>query len=182
MEELEMDTIELAMFMAGALAALHWQAGIDARDVEFVLGSAPTFPIVEPLSSEELQKMDPNTSTALRVKRKINFSRRSLHLWVLDFNQCSEITMDNDGIKKAVNAYRVNDPYFPKPSREYERDIDLWNAFAIRYLKVSDRILRHENPKIRNLPKKFIQAVIVDYDDKQQQKAAAAAASESYDP
>jgi hypothetical protein len=41
MEVLDLDKLQLASSIAGALATLHWRAEIDARDVEFVLGMAP---------------------------------------------------------------------------------------------------------------------------------------------
>ena len=42
MLNLNMDTLHYAKVMGEAIAVIHWQAQIDARDVEFVLGSAPT--------------------------------------------------------------------------------------------------------------------------------------------
>jgi len=41
MEHLKLDTAMYAVTMARALAVMHWTAGIDANDVEFVLGSSP---------------------------------------------------------------------------------------------------------------------------------------------
>jgi hypothetical protein len=41
-EDLALDPSEYAEAMADALAIMHWSAGIDANDVEFVLGSLPT--------------------------------------------------------------------------------------------------------------------------------------------
>lgn len=38
MEDLGLDTQTFALAMANALAIMHWQAKIDAADVEFVLG------------------------------------------------------------------------------------------------------------------------------------------------
>ena len=42
MEYLKLDTAMYAATMARALAVMHWTAGIDANDVEFVLSGSPT--------------------------------------------------------------------------------------------------------------------------------------------
>lgn len=167
MLELEMNTFELAGCMAGALAAMHWQAKVDARDVEFVLGSAPTYPLAKPLTSVELANMEPNTYTETRVFRGLSFMQRTTHLWVLDFNQCQPISMDEAGVSQAVEAYMINDPYYPRPPVEDDggHDSRLWSTFAIRYIRISDRILR-KNPELRSLPRLFIRKVMAEQAEK----------------
>lgn len=96
--------------MAEALAIMHWSAGIDADDVEFVLG-APRSKESEPC------------------------------LWVLDFDCCKPITMDEDGVNAALEAFFRNDPYFPRPKEPESRDKYLWEASRDRYLAVSQEIL-----------------------------------------
>ncbi|KAF2137404.1 uncharacterized protein K452DRAFT_329272 [Aplosporella prunicola CBS 121167] len=93
------------------------------------------------------------------------FRRRAVSLWLLDFNQCSEITMDEAGVAAAVDAFVVNDPYYPRPGTLYaDDDDDLWDEFAERYLDVSAKILVSETgpqPQfIELLPQLFIQGVI----------------------
>lgn len=41
-EDLELETLDLAGEMALGLATLHWQAQVEGMDVEFVLGSSAT--------------------------------------------------------------------------------------------------------------------------------------------
>ncbi|KAL0253363.1 Class II abasic (AP) endonuclease [Diplodia seriata] len=178
MIELEMPTFQLAEFMAGALAAMHWKARIDARDVEFVLGSAPTYPLIKPLTLSELEETEPDTYTEMKVCRKSNFTQRSVHLWMLDFNQCGVISMDMLGVQQAVQAYLINDPYYPRPpqSDENDHDLALWNVFATKYLCISDAILR-ETPELRDLPRKFVQLVIKEQGEKVKKQREAATAS-----
>ena len=70
MIDLDMDVLELARYVGGALATLHWQAKVDGRDVEFVLGSSPTNHVYGPLTSEELDRLPFNTYTELRYKAR----------------------------------------------------------------------------------------------------------------
>lgn len=88
MEHLKLDTTMYAVTMARALAIMHWTAGIDANDVEFVLGSSPA-----------------NDSTA-----------QSLSIWLLDFNQCKEFERNSQGLKQLVDGFWWNDPYYPRPN------------------------------------------------------------------
>ncbi|KAL1633539.1 Class II abasic (AP) endonuclease [Diplodia intermedia] len=178
MLELEMPTFPLAEYMAGALATMHWEARIDARDVEFVLGSAPTYPLIKPLTTAELRETEPDTYTEMKVCRKANFRQRTVHLWMLDFNQCRTISMDEFGVHLAVEAYIINDPYYPRPPKNdgNDQDLALWNVFATRYLRISDRILR-ETPELRALPRKFIHGVIKVCEEKLKKQEEAAAAS-----
>jgi len=88
MEYLKLDTTMYAVTMARALAVMHWTAGIDANDVEFVFGSSPA-----------------NDTTA-----------QSLSIWLLDFNQCKEFEHNPQGLKQLVDGFWWNDPYYPRPN------------------------------------------------------------------
>ncbi|KAH0283633.1 hypothetical protein M436DRAFT_67574 [Aureobasidium namibiae CBS 147.97] len=88
MEYLKLDTEMYAVTMARALAVMHWTAGIDANDVEFVLGSSPA-----------------NDPTA-----------QSLSIWLLDFNQCKEFEHNSQGLEQLVDSFWWNDPYYPRPN------------------------------------------------------------------
>ena len=70
--------------MGRALAILHWSIGTDARDVELVLGSAPT-PIESPLTYAQIKSMPARTSTWRQVQN-LDSRRRPVRLWLLDFN------------------------------------------------------------------------------------------------
>ncbi|PVH77401.1 hypothetical protein DL98DRAFT_550626 [Cadophora sp. DSE1049] len=139
MKDLGLDVATFATTMANALAILHWQVKIDAADVEFVLGSAPTESHVRAPSHAELKKMDPDSSTYV-IGGGLTFHQRVVHLWLLDFNQCKEIEMNDMGVAAAVEAFALNDRYYPRPSV----DKNLWRVF------------------FRDLPKKFIKNVVVE--------------------
>jgi len=118
MEELQLDTSAYARVMAEALAIMHWIAKIDANDVEFVL--APPRKGIQSFSS-------------------LNLGPHSM--WILDFDCCRSITMDQTGVEKAAAAYWKNDPYFPRPGKSSPEDQELWTAFKEQFLRTSENIL-----------------------------------------
>jgi hypothetical protein len=59
MEDLGLDTVEYARIMASALAILHWEAGLDADEVEFVLGRSPAISMAP--TADELEVMGPES-------------------------------------------------------------------------------------------------------------------------
>jgi hypothetical protein len=106
-QELDLDAEGYALDMADALAVLHWHTKIDGMDVEFVLGSSPldrhSIRRVMPLT--EIQRLKAGESTYEYVtKTNSNFKRRVVLLWLLDFDACSDIAADKDGVQKAVRA------------------------------------------------------------------------------
>ncbi|KAH9904391.1 hypothetical protein F4778DRAFT_732310 [Xylariomycetidae sp. FL2044] len=103
---LGLDAEAFASAMAESLATLHWSAKIDAFDVEYILGSAPT----------EAERERPELRAA--DNHPPNFRRRTVRVWLLDFNQCQPITLDEAGVDKCVIAFYMNDPYFPRPSAD----------------------------------------------------------------
>jgi hypothetical protein len=115
---LEVEPLRTAM--AQALAIMHWDAKVDARDVEFVLGSPP-----------QVKEMHRYTQT-------YNTESREIYFWMLDFNQVQSITMDGAGLQKAVEAFKMNDPYYPRPGRGLD---SLWKRFKEDYLVQSKEIL-----------------------------------------
>jgi hypothetical protein len=161
MESLDLDIDYIAKGMAQTLAIAHWEAGIDARDVEFVLGSAPLATRSHVPNVEDLETMPENTDLRMgkTIGTELNFMKRSLHMWCLDFNQCRKITKDEAGIETCFQAYRDNDPYFPRPSEEH-----LWQIFKDNYLQTSRAIVEHRidrgsirdlNVSFRDLPALF---------------------------
>jgi len=158
MEEIGYDVDGLAANMANALAVMHWRVVIDANDVEFVLGSAPTrttFPAVVPLTPAEVNSMPKNTSTWASPFE--NFKRRTVHLWMLDFDRCKDMSLDKKGVEQAVAAFFRNDPYYPRPHRKNLQDQNIWALFRDRYLKTSGELIG-DGPE-KNLPTTFITEV-----------------------
>ncbi|KAK7524245.1 zinc finger protein-domain-containing protein [Phyllosticta citriasiana] len=86
-----------------------------------------------------------------------------LRFWLLDFNQCGDISFDEAGVRSAVDAFWLNDPYYPRPPRGDGVEAfegALWDAFVARYLEVADRILACEEAEVRRLPRMFVTALV----------------------
>ena len=145
-EDLEIDFSQLAKEMAIGLATMHWQAQVDGMDVEFVLGSSAPWNGEQPKGYDE-------------AGEGINFERRSLHLWMFDFDKAREIELTKHDVDtKMVPAFLGNDPYYPRP----QVDEDLWEEFVGFYLKASDVILRQNgvDEGARGLPQQFLDGVV----------------------
>ncbi|KAI9766179.1 MAG: hypothetical protein M1840_006746 [Geoglossum simile] len=121
-----------AEVMAEALAVMHWHAGIDANDVEFVL--AP-----------------PRDGTEFKPSNILGDHT----MWLFDFDCCRPMPMDEKGVAQAVAAFFRNDPYYPRPGQ------DLWAGFRARYLHTSSDIVRAANRDHRRirLPMMFVEGI-----------------------
>lgn len=106
--------------MADALATIYWDAKIDANDVEFVLAPAGTHPNTRTWSSQTLGDHT---------------------MWILDFDCCNTMSMDQAGIDQAAAAFYRNDPYYPRPASDNEADVALWRVFISCFLESSRAIL-----------------------------------------
>jgi hypothetical protein len=127
MEDLGVNITLYAAMIADALAALHWYAAIDANDVEFVI--AP--PRLKPTRSLTSNVFGDHT------------------LWLLDFDCCKDMSMDEKGVEQAVEAFFKNDPFYPRPGQP------LWDLFRNQYLQTSTIILGGKS----RLPGLFIEKV-----------------------
>jgi len=152
LDELKLDQNSYARAMATALAIMHWNAKTDAADVEFVLGSPPSTLF---LSAAEITALPPRTNTETHLASK----QRAVHLWLLDFNRCSTITMDAAGVAKAVRAFWENDPYYPRPGVVGNGDDELWRDFEEAYVEQSARSGDKYVGGL-GLPKMFIEGVV----------------------
>jgi hypothetical protein len=158
---------EVAGNMGKALAIMHWRAGTDARDVEFVLGSPPTLLDGIPIDPDRLLNFKEPITTWHEVTRH-NFRRHAVRLWLLDFNQCRFIQPNDDGIATAVQAFFINDPYFPRPLSTSSTMQRLWEKFRQGYLDSGKTAIEYSMQKQRPwkgeldlaLPEKFIKACI----------------------
>lgn len=153
MQDLGLETHQYAMAMAEALAMMHWEARIDAADVEFVLGGPPSL-IHRPVPS--LQILQQSKATSPTEVAMSQSQAGATHIWLLDFNQCQAMTMDEHGVDQAVKRFFDNDPYFPRPSTAGGKDMELWDVFASAYLGASNRIV---DSKCGHLPRLFIEKV-----------------------
>jgi hypothetical protein len=61
-----------------------------------------------------------------------------------------------------VEAYGLNDPYFPRPLRQSELEQRVWKAFVESYIAASDNILEEQGvgDEVLGLPEKFILELI----------------------
>ena len=153
MEDIGLDTMAFASAMADTLAILHWEAKIDAADVEFVLGGAPCLTHKPLPRFEQLQHLAANTSTDTTVPDP-GAGAPVTHMWLLDFNQCQPIPMNEIGVDQAVKRFLDNDPYYPRPSTE-SADEGLWLHFQQRYVAASRQIL--DGSRHSDLPFLFIE-------------------------
>lgn len=149
MERLGLDTRFFARTMAKSLAFLHWKIGVDANDVEFVLGSRAE--ITGNPTDEELLTVDKDAAAELFLT---DFKHRTISMWLLDFNQCKHFEHNAAGVSKLIEGLWFNDPYYPRPSATNKADKDLWNAFQAHYLDISAELTNTPGPKM------FIEAVI----------------------
>ncbi|KAK2806675.1 hypothetical protein FQN51_006643 [Onygenales sp. PD_10] len=143
MEELGIgfsDQVTYSHIMAEALAMMHWYGEIDANDVEFVL--AP-----------------PRNGQTATISNNLG----SHVMWLLDFDCCNKMQMDEQGIEQAVTAFLRNDPFYPRMASSPA----LWEEFRSKYLQTSTEILQRRQMR-KDLPGMFIEKV-----EMRQQEAAA---------
>ncbi|KAH7376065.1 zinc finger protein-domain-containing protein [Plectosphaerella cucumerina] len=151
MEELGLDMPRYARAMGDALAFMHWKVGIDANDVEFVL--AP--------KRSTMQGTNCTLGGALFPEGCLDEHA----LWILDFDCCRLITMDDEGIDRCVAAYYRNDPFYPRPGKQDVTDVKTWEAFREQYLSRSGALLLGREEKVTGLPARFIQQLVLRVDD-----------------
>lgn len=105
-QDVKIDGDGLAIAMADTLAVLHWHTKIDAMDIEFVLGSSPVGAQIasRPHSYSALYGLQIGTSTFERmINSGTSFMKCVTSMWILDFDACQDITMDESGVdNKAV--------------------------------------------------------------------------------
>lgn len=119
-QEIGLDAQDLVFTMADALAVLHWHTKIDAMDIEFVLGSSPVEDqrVRRKIPLEKLMTSSTPKSTYFYVTNtNANFTKRVTSMWVLDFDACSDITMDQAGVDKACKAFIETNYYCPRPHK-----------------------------------------------------------------
>jgi hypothetical protein len=137
--------------IAHALAVLHWRANVDANDVEFVLGGSPK--VSGKPTEQEVLSATKDTAASLYFT---DFEHRTTSLWLLDFNQCNTFAHDGAGLKKLVEGFWFNDPYYPRPNASNNNDRELWSIFSEHYLKVSAEL----TPMWSEGPRLFIDAIV----------------------
>lgn len=163
-KELDLPVSDLCYGIAHAIAVLHWHTKIDGMDVEFVLGSSPAEEqrIQVGVDLARVMGLEPHTSTYEEATRTgPDFTKRITALWMIDFDDCSDITMDAAGVDMAVKAFIETNIYAPRPNSGDLYIDSLWRTFAEKYLQYSDNILENvlNTPELKPLPREFIQKV-----------------------
>jgi hypothetical protein len=122
METLELDVTAYTETMADALALMHWGAQIDANDVEFVLAPprVTDSPTPSPFQSEYLGTHS---------------------MWILDFDCCRPLSLDQAGVEQACVAFFKNDPFYPRPGSGEAAGERLWEVFKQKFLVTSRAVL-----------------------------------------
>ncbi|KAK7957264.1 uncharacterized protein PG986_006486 [Apiospora aurea] len=133
MEYLRLDTKMYADTMGRTLAFLHWKVGVDANDVEFVLGSTP---MIKP-AARAAEYRARGKDGARFIGQGLDFTHRAVRLWLLDFNQCKRFPGTAAGLKQLVDGFYWNDPYYPRPGAKETKDQQLWITFKEAYLEMS---------------------------------------------
>lgn len=124
-EELGLPKDQYAMAMADTLTFLHWEAVVDAMDVEFVLA--------RPRSLAQVQEA-PSASSSSSPSPKIGSKKFNLEgvfgqhaMWLLDFDLRKKMTVpgtvDDDGkiateesfLGAGATGFWGNDPWYPRP-------------------------------------------------------------------
>lgn len=172
MGDLDVDVHRYAEAIGSILAVMHWDANADAEDVEFVLGSAPITAddLYQPITIEQIDALPPGSSTWQQV---MDVERRTVHLWLLDFNRVKQISMDEAGVDQAVAAFYRNDPYFPRPSLSKDtQDHATWDVFEKAYPRTArwihdQKLLCTQMMEWTGLPQLFIDKVV----DQEQRRA-----------
>ncbi|EXJ82165.1 hypothetical protein A1O1_08234 [Capronia coronata CBS 617.96] len=156
-EELGLQILNYACDMADMLARMHWTAKIDANDVEFVIGG-----IQETTIGEHTHSL---------------FGRHAL--WLLDFDCCRPLAMDDAGVTQAARAFLRNDPYFPRPAIEGSSDHALWMKFRSQYLESSKARVGLCDAKYLSLPEQFINQVEESHHETMKRKQSASHSCQS---
>jgi hypothetical protein len=110
------DIMAYSRTMADTLAFLHWIARNDGNDIEFILAA-------------------PNSISggSFGRKRTWNNALGRHEMWMLDFDLARPMTMDEQGVRQAVEAFWKNDPFCPRPNEHSS----IWKAFREQYLSMS---------------------------------------------
>ncbi|RAK96769.1 zinc finger protein [Aspergillus ibericus CBS 121593] len=167
-QELQLDADEYARNMADALAVLHWHTNIDTMDLEFVLGSSPfdQNAVRRQMRLPDIERLRPGTSTFEHTTNaSLNFKKRIVSLWLIDFDACAPITMNAAGVQQAAKAFMENDPYYPRPFSNDTYMENLSRIFSQRYVETGKKITIGSS---QGLPAQFVQEVVKRFSQRSQ--------------
>lgn len=143
MESIGLTPHDYAISMADALAFLYWIAKVDANDVEFVLA--------QPRSNDP-----PDMNSPSLIHSDV---LGTLAIWILDFDCCNDMTLDESGIERAADAFGVMTLITHDRAAQMPLTRSLWEDFRDRFLRTSERILKDETSAIKQLPRRLIERI-----------------------
>ncbi|KAL8692871.1 MAG: hypothetical protein Q9218_002194 [Villophora microphyllina] len=149
--DMDLDINRLATEMAIGLAIIHWQAEINAMDMEIALGSRPSSD--QPISGESTKPVE------AQLAKPLNFRRRPIHMWMLDFDKAKRFNLTKADVEnELVPAFLSNERYYPRP----QVDQKLWDVFEEAYLAASRVVMNHRKfaGDLLELPEYFITALL----------------------
>lgn len=130
MRGMSLDVMGLATSTGEAFAIMHWGAGVDGDDVEFVLGTSAT---------TETDMAQPD------------LQHRAVGLYLLDFGQCQSVDLFNEDVQDVYQGFKAamimgdNQLFIPHP-----KETELFRAFSEAYKKIAGLVL-----KAQGLDEKF---------------------------
>jgi hypothetical protein len=138
MQQLGLDIGGIASSMGQAFAIMHWGAGVNGDDVEFVLGSSTI--------------KGKNTAG-----ETLDFQHRSIGLFLLDFGQCDLVDFSDaeDVIYQSLKGAMVtgdNQLFIP----HYKKTPELFSAFKEGYMNAGNIILEEKNMEMKFSMERFM--------------------------
>ncbi|KAJ4200450.1 hypothetical protein NW767_007515 [Fusarium falciforme] len=109
MEEFAMSIEPYAKTTAEGLAFPPWIARVDANDVEFILA-----------------RPRPSNSESSKFETSI---LGPYSMWIIDFDCCNPLPMDEEGVEIAARCFWRNDPFYPRPGSSNAADKRHWEIF-----------------------------------------------------
>lgn len=171
METIKWNITATACAMADALAVMHWKAGVDAMDVEYVIGTTAILSEdlartrVTLLDDHDLERLGPVSTHEFERPQAADFTKRQTSVWVLDFDQCSNITREADCIAQLVDAYYFAQ-HLPRPAEAEHQDAWLWEMFSQQYVERSHDVIEtlpldeQAMQQMKKLPEMFVEALV----------------------
>ena len=122
MKRIGLDITSLATELGIAYAILHWGAGINGDDVEFVFGTSA---------------LGPTENSA-----NPGFQHRAIGAFLLDFGQCEMVDLNEEpeNVYQSFKGAMVtgdNQSFIP----HYATDPELFNAFKMSYIETGKKLL-----------------------------------------
>ncbi|KAK2797105.1 hypothetical protein FQN50_009336 [Emmonsiellopsis sp. PD_5] len=172
--EVGLDVELIAEEMAVSLAVIHWEAGNDGMDAEWVFGGGtgrgwwyPAGVVCEAVGEEEGLDGRGYMCQQQKVPRDDDYPptandpkpRTMPPIYILDFDKARRIQLDDSCIPLLLGGVTANDPYFPNSKSS---SVELWGCFREAYRVASEVLLRRGgfggDEGVMGLPGRFLEA------------------------